>query len=275
MADRRSSDEFYYIHYSRAGSGNPVLLLHGLGASHFDWDLLSPALVSAGYQTFAPDLPGHGESYKPRRREMYHIENVFDTFVEWIDSLELAQPLTIVGHSLGGYLAMEYALRHPDRVRGLVLISPFYTQRQLSYLVRAALTEENINALALNRVPTWLYTALVDLGSFTLVEGQGLRHELPKHIRKQTVKDYQHTAAAAFHLPFTARSLEPYLDRIVAPTLLIYGERDRTLNPKFFPRLVSLLPGSRQMPLKAGHVLHRSHAAVVNPEILGFLRGLE
>jgi pimeloyl-ACP methyl ester carboxylesterase len=170
---------------------------------------------------------------------------------------------------------MEYALRHPDRVRGLVLISPFYTQRQLSYLVRAALTEENINALALNRVPTWLYTALVDLGSFTLVEGQGLRHELPKHIRKQTVKDYQHTAAAAFHLPFTARSLEPYLDRIVAPTLLIYGERDRTLNPKFFPRLVSLLPGSRQMPLKAGHVLHRSHAAVVNPEILGFLRGLE
>jgi pimeloyl-ACP methyl ester carboxylesterase len=275
MTNHRSSDEFYYIHYARAGSGNPVLLLHGLGASHFDWDLLGPELVSAGYQTIAPDLPGHGESYKPRRGEMYHVENVFDTFVEWIDSLELGQPLTLVGHSLGGYLAIEYALRHPDDVRGLVLIAPFYTQRQLSYLVRAGLTEERINALALNRVPAWLYAALVDLASFTLIEGQGLRHELPKDIRRQTVKDYQRTAPGAFHLPFTARSLEPYLDRIAVPTLLIYGQRDRTLNPRLYPPLAELLPGSRQLSLNAGHVLHQSHAATVNPEILGFLEELK
>jgi len=267
-------DEFYYIHYTRAGSGRPVLLLHGLAASHFEWEALGPQLVSAGYECIAPDLPGHGDSYKPTRRDLYHIENVFDTFAEWVDSLEIPEPLAIISHSLGGYLSLEYALRQPERVRGLVLIAPFYTPGQLSFFLRLGLREETINALAANRVPGWLYTALVDFSSYTLIEGQGLGHGLPKQVRVQTVKDYQRVAPGAFHLPFTARDLAPYLDRIGCPVLVIYGQHDRTLNPRSFPVLVAGLPNSQELRLDAGHVLHQSHAATVTPEILSFLGSL-
>jgi pimeloyl-ACP methyl ester carboxylesterase len=267
-------EEFFYIHYTRAGSGSPVLFLHGLAASHFDWDAISPRLVSAGYETIAPDLPGHGDSYKPARRELYHIENVFDSFAEWVESLEIPEPLVIISHSLGGYLSLEYALRRPERVRGLVLISPFFTPGQLSYFLRVGLREETINALAVNRVPRWLYTALVDFSSYTLIEGQGLGHGLPKEVRVQTVKDYQRVAPGVFHLPFTARNLEPYVDHIASPALVIYGQRDRTLNPRSFPVLAARLQNSRELRLNAGHALHQSHAATIIPEILSFLGSL-
>jgi 4,5:9,10-diseco-3-hydroxy-5,9,17-trioxoandrosta-1(10),2-diene-4-oate hydrolase len=274
MTDYTPPDEFYYIHYARVGSGNPVLLLHGLGASHFGWDLLTPELVTAGYEVIAPDLPGHGDSYKPRRREMYHVENVFDTFTEWIESLELAGPPTLIGHSLGGYLALEYAVRHPSDVSGLVLIAPLYTRRQLSYMMRLALREAVINAFAMHRVPDWVYRGLVHLSSLTLFEGQGRGQDIPKEIRKQTVADFRRTAPGAYYLPYTSRNLEPYVDHVDVPALLIYGQRDRTLKPGLFPPLGGLLPAVRQLPLDAGHCPQHSHPGQVNSEILGFLGGL-
>jgi pimeloyl-ACP methyl ester carboxylesterase len=265
---------FSHIHYDRAGTGRPVLLVHGLAGSHFDWDGLGPDLGAAGYETIAPDLPGHGDSAKPARRDLYHIENVFDSFAAWIHSLKFTEPLTIIGHSLGGYLTLEYALRYPRKVRGLVLIAPFYTPAQMSFFLRLGIREEAINALAYNVVPGWLYTVLVALSSYTLIGGQGLGHGLTKKVRQQTVRDYQRVAPAAFHLPFTARNLEPQLDRIAAPTLVIYGGRDKTLSPRLFPILTERLQNSRELRLNAGHVLHQSHAATLAPQILEFMASL-
>jgi len=250
------------------------LLVHGLAGSHYDWDGMGPDLRAAGYETIAPDLPGHGESAKPVRRDLYHIENVFDSFAGWIHSLKFTEPLTIIGHSLGGYLTLEYALRYPRKVRGMVLIAPFYTQEQMSPFLRLGLREEAINALAYNVVPRWLYTLLVELSSFTLIEGQGLGHGLTKEVREQTVRDYQRVAPAAFHLPLTARNLKPQLDQIEVPALVIYGGRDRTLRPRYFPVLAERLPHSREFRLNAGHVLHQSHAASLARPILEFIASL-
>jgi 4,5:9,10-diseco-3-hydroxy-5,9,17-trioxoandrosta-1(10),2-diene-4-oate hydrolase len=262
---------FSHIHYARAGSGSPVLLVHGLAGSHHDWDGLGPDLGAAGFETIALDLPGHGESGKPQRRDLYHIENVFDSFAGWIHSLKFTEPLTIIGHSLGGYLTLEYALRYPRNVRAMVLIAPFYTQEQLSTFLRFGMREEAINALAYNAVPGWLYRLLVALSSFTLIEGQGLGHGLTKEVREQTVRDYQRVAPAAFQLPLTARNLEPELDQINAPALVIYGARDRTLKPRYFPVLGERLPHVREIRLNAGHVLHQSHATALAPQVLEFI----
>lgn len=245
-----------------------------MAGSHYDWDGLGPEIGAAGYETIAPDLPGHGESSKPARRDLYHIDNVFDSFAGWIHSLGLTEPLTIIGHSLGGYLTLEYALRYPRKVRGMVLIAPFYTQEQMPFFLRLGMREEAINALAYNTVPRWLYAIMVDLSSFTLIEGQGLGHGLPKAIRDQTVRDYQRVAPAAFHLPFTTRNLEPQLDQIEVPALVIYGGRDKTLRPRFFPVLAERLPQSREVCLNAGHVLHQSHASALRPRILEFIASL-
>jgi pimeloyl-ACP methyl ester carboxylesterase len=154
----------------------------------------------------------------------------------------------------------------------LILLAPLYTPAQIPWFLRLGFREQAINALAANHVPRWLYGLMADLSSFTLIEGQGLGYGLPKTARSQTARDYQRVAPAAFHLPFTARNLTPYLDRISAPTLLIYGQRDRTLNPRSFPPLAEHLPNARVLALPAGHTLHQTHSARVASEIIDFLQ---
>ena len=60
----------------------------------------------------------------------YTFDAVFDHFSAWIDSLEITEPMILIGHSLGGALSLQYALRYPERVRALVLVNPFYDIHQ-------------------------------------------------------------------------------------------------------------------------------------------------
>jgi pimeloyl-ACP methyl ester carboxylesterase len=246
------------------------LVLHGLGASHHDWELLTPALVSAGCEVIAPDLPGHGESGGLPAREAYDLRTVFGGLVSWITSLGLSRPPVIVAHSLGGYLALEFALQQSQLVRGLVLISPLFTPQQLHVFARLGLRDALIGALPMNRLPLWLSRITVDLSGLAIAKAR----ELPAEIRRQKAEDLSQTALPAFHLPVTARNLEPDLDRISAPALVIYGRRDRTLAPRLYPRLCLKLPRAEVLALDAGHVLHQTHPAVVNSEILRFIGNL-
>src|SRR5919108_3805646 len=96
--------------YVQQGSGTPVILIHGLAASLHDWDDLSPELAANGYAAYAPDLLGHGDSPKPESRA-YQMDWIFEHFSRWMRSLRLDEPAILVGHSMGGYVALEYA-RH-------------------------------------------------------------------------------------------------------------------------------------------------------------------
>ncbi|MDX1379056.1 MAG: alpha/beta fold hydrolase, partial [Anaerolineales bacterium] len=96
--------------FVQAGEGTPVVLIHGVAASLHDWDDLIPALTMNGCATYALDLLGHGDSPKPDSRA-YHVDQVFDHFLDWMTSLRLTEPAVLIGHSLGGYLALEYARR--------------------------------------------------------------------------------------------------------------------------------------------------------------------
>ncbi len=115
------------------GKGAPVVMIHGLAASLHDWDFLLPELVNAGYSGYALDLLGHGDSPKPQVRG-YRMDWIFDHFLIWFESLHLERPAVLIGHSLGGYIALEFARRYPERTRGLVLVDPFYSLAQLPAL---------------------------------------------------------------------------------------------------------------------------------------------
>lgn len=252
----------YFVEH---GDGSPAILIHGLAASHHDWEYLTPRLVGAGYATYALDLLGHGKSPKPAAAGPYHLGNVYQQLENWFDSLMLNQPAVFVGHSMGGYLSLLYAIRHPERVRALVLIDPLFSTSQflappefLKYFAEAG-------AWAMQRAPHWLIHALI-----------GMNPENGKHIsmqsRWQITEDMKSASPNILHLTRAIGDLTPQLQRIKHPALVIWGDKDRTLQPRVFPRLLRELSQAAGFVVRGGgHQPHISHSDQVNQLILDFV----
>ena len=264
-----------HANFVQAGEGVPVIMVHGLAASLHDWDALLPALAESGYAGYALDLLGHGESAKPQDLDHYTSEAVFEHMLNWIDSLNLEQPAVLIGHSLGGYLVLQFALHYPERVRALVLVNPFYTQNQLPATLRFFLRRPLLNTALIERTPYWLFRMIIDVTSLQFGNTPDQIHTLPEKVRIQTALDYKRAAPGIYNIPRTLRDLTSDLPRINKPTLVIWGARDQTINPKTFPALVEKLPNARgeAMPI-CGHVPHQCHAIEFNKKIFHFLDSL-
>ncbi|MBW0097871.1 alpha/beta hydrolase [Pseudonocardia sp. KRD-184] len=104
--------------WDRAGTGEPLLLLHGIGSTHDDFAALRPRL-DARYQVLAPDLPGHGRSAPLDRRPT--VAAIADAIEADLDDMG-AGPVHVLGNSLGGRVALELAVR--GRARSVVALSP-------------------------------------------------------------------------------------------------------------------------------------------------------
>jgi len=266
-----------YVNFVQQGVGAPVILTHGLAASLHDWDDLLPELAASGYAGYALDLFGHGESFKPNDHGKFTFDAVFDHFSAWVDSLHIDEPMVLVGHSLGGGIVLQYALRHPERVRGLVLVNPFYDIQQLPPVMRFVYRNQLLNTGLIDHAPYRLFRILVDITSVTFSFGQRQPHYLPEHIRYQTALDFTRASSGIYNIPYTLPGLTSDLSRVNQPTLLIWGRRDQTLAPDSFPRMENLLPNivdAHIMPI-CGHVPHQCHPEEFNPHVMKFLADLQ
>ncbi|MGC8857105.1 MAG: alpha/beta fold hydrolase, partial [Anaerolineae bacterium] len=191
MKDTTPAIDFqsYKVNFVQQGRGQPVILIHGLAASLHDWDTLIPELVKNGFAAYALDLLGHGESGKPDSRA-YQISWLFDHLAHWIDSLRLTAPPILIGHSLGGYLALEYARRFPSRTSSLVLVNPFFRLSQLPPLLRISYRHPTFNATVVKRTPEWLFRLIADATTLILDHSNIGLNTLPEHVRAQTTLDY-------------------------------------------------------------------------------------
>jgi pimeloyl-ACP methyl ester carboxylesterase len=108
-----------------SGEGPPVVLLHGLTATRRYVVHGSKALARSGYRVVAYDARGHGESGEPSDRSAYSYADMAADLGAVLDSLGLERA-ALVGHSMGAATAIRFALDHPDRVAGLVQITPAY-----------------------------------------------------------------------------------------------------------------------------------------------------
>jgi len=259
--------------YVQHGSGTPVIMIHGLAASLHDWDDLVPELSENGYASYALDLLGHGDSPRLDSRA-YQMDWIFEHFSSWMKSLKLTEPAVLIGHSLGGYVALEYARRVSAWTRGLILVNPFYTRSQLPVLLRNTYSHAKWSSLIVGRTPEWLFRFFVDLSSVATGHSIGSIHSLPEKIRAQTALDFRRTAPGVYHLPNGIADLTQYLPGISTPSLVVWGDRDQTLNTASFPRLVNGLPKARAEVLHAGHVPHQSHAPDFNRIVMNFLKEL-
>lgn len=255
------------------GTGTPVILIHGIAASLHDWDDLIPALADHGYAAYAPDLLGHGDSPRLDSR-LYQMDWIFEHFLQWMKSLRLAEPAVLIGHSLGGYVALEYARRVSAWTRGLVLVNPFYSPSQLPLLLRNTYGRANMGGTLVQKAPDWLFRFLVDMSSAAMGHSVGALHSLPEHIRAQTALDFKRTAPGVYHIPNAISDMTPSLHEVNVPTLVVWGDRDKTLSPASFTRLVETLPKARGEVFRAGHVPHQSNAEAFNQVVLQFLKEL-
>ena len=259
--------------YISAGTGTPVILIHGLAASLHDWDDLIPPLTQNGYSTYAVDLLGHGDSPKIGARA-YQMDWIFEHFFEWMKSLRLTEPAILIGHSMGGHVALEYARRVSAWTRGLILIAPFYSRLQLPFLLRNTYGRTRLSEWIVGRTPEWLFRFFVEVSSVAIGHSVGSLRALPERVRAQTILDYKRTAPGIYHVPNVLSDMTGYLSEINTSTLVVWGEQDKTLAPSSFPRLVSALPKARGQVLQAGHVPHQSHAELFNESVIKFLKEL-
>lgn len=111
------------IHYLEEGEGRPILFVHGLGGTlfHFSFPLFD-RLADSGYRLIAVDRPGSGYSTRTGDRPATPAEHA-KFLLRFMKELGIGKPL-VVGHSLGGAIALALALDHPDTISGLALISP-------------------------------------------------------------------------------------------------------------------------------------------------------
>ena len=201
--------------YVDVGTGAPILLVHGLGASHDDWRLQIPDF-SARHRVIVPDLRGCGTS---ERREPFTIPQHARDMVALLAALSIERA-HVVGLSMGGAIAIEFALRAPARLRSLVLVNtaPGFTltnwQRRRMAWLRALLAL----VLGVKGVARWSGKAVFPARS------QG-------RLRRRYIRAASHTnrwAYLATLRALTRWNAESRLAAIRAPTLVIGAEHDLT-----------------------------------------------
>jgi pimeloyl-ACP methyl ester carboxylesterase len=247
----------------------PVVLLHGIAASLHDWDALMPALAAAGRRAVAVDLLGHGESPHLTDPEQFNLREVYNSFETWLDGLELAPPYHLVGHSLGGYLSIRYALRQPEHVCSLTLVNPLYCVAQIAPALRAFRRRPEMGSRLIRLAPAWLIDRALAWDSAN-------PDVFSQEARRQIALDYKRASPHFLNITRRIPDLTPELGKLHMPVLLLWGDQDRTLNPVYFARMVARLPHASHHRLRgSGHQPHIGKAGEVNRLVLSWLAQFE
>ena len=254
-----------------AGRGEPVLFMHGLGATKASF-LPSIAALADRHRCIAMDLPGFGDSDKPIFAP-YDAEFFGRWGIAVLDALEIDRA-HVVGHSLGGRAAIEFGLQRPDRVTRLVLMMPSLAWRRSRpwapwlRLVRPELGVLQLTPrLFVERFLDWL---LPDDASEWAAAG---KDEFLRSFMTPAGRAAFYAAARQIYLeePDGPRGFWSRLSGLAMPSLFIWGKKDR-LVPLAFQRHVSaILPTSRHLELDCGHVPQLERPREVHAAIRRFL----
>lgn len=262
------------IAYLDAGKGSPVILVHGIGGSMWQWEYQQAAL-SAAHRLITLDLPGSGLSDKPGIA--YTPTEMVELFREFMDRVGVPRA-TLVGNSMGAGLAIGVALTYPDRVDRLVLISGFPDR------VRDKLGSPMFRRAVDSRVPIWL----VSLGNW--FAGRGLTRDVlseivydPKLLTPLVVeRSYLNRKRPGLippmltlmrNLPLWEDGFARQLTKVRPPTLIVWGAEDRVFPPKVGQDLHAAITGSSfTLVPEAGHIPQWERPDFVNRVLLNFLQ---
>jgi pimeloyl-ACP methyl ester carboxylesterase len=248
------------VMYRMAGSGPPVVLIHGMVNSSRHWEAVATQLAS-DYTVIAPDLIGHGDSATPRGDYSLgaHAAAIRDLLA--VIGIDRA---TIVGHSLGGGVAMQFFYQFPQRTERLGLISSGGLGHKVSPMLRGAALPGVQNLIALGAHPKVLDalwaagTRMRERGNSKGVYIQAIVRAMRPLEQPGARTAFVHTLRSVIDIHgqrVSARDRLYLLERF--PTLVVWGERDRTIPLEHGRETLEAVPHARFETLpKAAHFPH-------------------
>jgi pimeloyl-ACP methyl ester carboxylesterase len=251
--------------HKEAGAGERLLLfLHGIGGgkASFDDQL---AAFSSGWRCVSWDMPGYGDSAALPEMTWPALA---DAAVALLDKVG-ARRAVVVGHSMGGMIAQELAVRRPDRVAAQVLYAttPFFGSKDGSF--QKAFLAQRLAPLDRGLTPAAMAPEVI---------GAMLRPEAPAAARQRAIACMSAIPAAAYRAALQCLvtfDRNDDLPRIAAPTLVLACDRDQIAPARTMAKMAERIPGARYVCLPGlGHQGHLEDAAAFDGALADFFRAL-
>jgi pimeloyl-ACP methyl ester carboxylesterase len=247
------------VHYLAEGPGNGpvVVLVHGLGGHGEDWLNLSAYLVKAGYRVYLPDLPGYGRSEQPADFS-YSVHDEAEAVVGFLDALGLKQ-VDLGGWSMGGGIAQHVAIKHPERVRRLMLF----------------------DAVGLDQMPTFDVRLFTPITPAELDQLDALLYPNPPKVPGFIARDIlRHSAMNAWVIHRALDSMrtgqdatDTLLPGLRMPVLIVWGAEDRIIPLSQGETIHRLVPQSELDVFPGcGHMAPTQCAAQIGPKVVEFVQ---
>jgi len=259
------------IHYHEAGSGHPLILLHGSGPGATGWSNFSGNIAGLAehFHVFAVDMPGWGASDPCPVDRLEHV----DATLQFMDALGIDKA-AVIGNSMGGVTTVRLAAEHPERISHLITMGAAFNRAPRLFGAGDGPTEGLKILIEAYRTPTTeTMMRLVEIMCFD------------KHYATEELCSQRAEAAAAEpeHLknflaglpkgwPVPKFASPEQIAAIKAPALLLHGRDDRVVHWEHTLHLVTLIPNARMVLInRCGHWAMIEHAAEFNRLVIDFV----
>jgi pimeloyl-ACP methyl ester carboxylesterase len=265
--------------FVKIGSGPALLLLHGLGCDHTTWQPVIGALARR-YTVIAPDLLGHGQSAKPRAD--YSVGGYANAMRDLLTVLGIDK-VTVVGHSFGGGVAMQFAYQFPERTERMVLVAPGGLGREVSAAIRAITLPGFHQAMGLVTLPG---VRQLTRGGLRALAGTGLPRtrdlgevaEIVDSLRDPAARRaIRHVVCAVVDWRGQVVTMvdRAYLTQAM-PMCVVWGTEDGVIPVRHAGIAAELAPGARvEVIANAGHFPHKDHPQRFVKIVSDFVRSTE
>lgn len=265
--------------YVVAGSGPALLLLHGLGCDHTTWAPVIDSLARR-YTVIAPDLLGHGESDKPRAD--YSVGGYANGMRDLLTVLGIDQ-VSVVGHSFGGGVAMQFAYQFPERTQRLILVASGGLGPEVTPAIRAITTPGFQQAMGLLTLPGVRHLGTTGMRVLAATGIRATRDLVELAEIYDSFKDPR-TRAAIRHV---VRAVVDWRGQIVTmsdrayltdamPMCVVWGRNDQVLPVRHAGNAAALAPSARvEIIPNAGHFPHKDHPQRFVKIVNDFIRSTE
>jgi pimeloyl-ACP methyl ester carboxylesterase len=252
------------LHYEESGKGDPIVMVHGLGGSIYDWVMQIPFFSKTNH-VIAIEMRDHGASEK--WKGIYDMKMFSGDLAEFVNKLKLGKTV-FFGVSMGGMIVMQLALDHPDMVRALVLADTLYDLSE--ELIKGGLEMASMSQKMSGRE---LAIATME---FNLTPEFIRSHPeiVEQAIKISEARDPSSTFRAAQGL--ASSDIKKRLKEIKVPTLIAHGEDDRVLPVSNAEYLKNHIAGAKLVILGKGrHMAIIEKADEFNKAVLGFLKRIK